>query len=189
MIQYDPNTDYYEILQVHPRAHAEVIKRAYRTILGLLQAHPDLGGNHETAVRVTTAYTVLSDPEQRRAYDHERQRWQPFPAPSPSTRHSRMAPHLDQPVSTVTRATSPARRLLCPHCGRPNRLPREITVSRAACGHCHAPLTHPTGETAISPSRPRRRRHRDAIRRLLRGIGKSLRVAFARLVTWIAGRE
>ena len=72
MPDYNPDIDYYEILQVHSTAHQEVIKRAYRTVIGLLQAHPDLGGSHEDAVRVNEAYKVLSNPEMRKAYDNER---------------------------------------------------------------------------------------------------------------------
>jgi predicted Zn-ribbon and HTH transcriptional regulator len=67
--KYDPGKDYYALLQVHPTAHPEVIKRAYRTIVHLQQAHPDLGGRHDEAVRLNEAYAVLTDPAARRAYD------------------------------------------------------------------------------------------------------------------------
>ena len=89
---FDPDVDYYEILQVHPRAHQEVIKRAYRTIMAMLQGHPDLGGNHDAAVRINQAYAVLSNAESRKAYDAARQVWKgggrtappPPPRPQPS---------------------------------------------------------------------------------------------------------
>ena len=42
MPMFDPSVDYYAILQVHPQAHQEVVKRAYHTLLGVLQAHPVL---------------------------------------------------------------------------------------------------------------------------------------------------
>ncbi len=72
MPSFNPEVDYYAILQVHPNAHLEVIKRAYRTIIGLLQSHPDLGGSHEQAVQVNEAYAVLSDASTRKAYDDAR---------------------------------------------------------------------------------------------------------------------
>jgi DnaJ-like protein len=66
--------DYYEILQVHPHASQEMIKKAYRTLMGEMGAHPDLGGDEERAKLINEAYAVLSDPEVRRAYDAARNR-------------------------------------------------------------------------------------------------------------------
>ena len=40
-----PLPDYYEILQVHPKASPAVIKKAYRTLLMEMGHHPDLGGD------------------------------------------------------------------------------------------------------------------------------------------------
>ena len=151
MLQYDPEVDYYEILQVHPRAHAEVIKRAYRTILGLLQAHPDLGGNHETAVRVNAAYAVLSDPEQRQVYDTERRQRLAFHAPPPSDAHH--ITHSASGTRAVIRTAPRMRTLVCPRCGRRNRLPVEVEADKAHCGHCQALLVqqHAVTETAEYP--------------------------------------
>jgi len=122
MPQFDPNVDYYEILQVHPVAHQEVVKRAYHTLLGQLQGHPDLGGSHEQAVRINEAYQVLSDPEKRRAYDEARRQ------------------------QTMNRTEPPppaaAKTVLCPRCGTRNRLPAHAHLSRAKCGKCHAALSH-----------------------------------------------
>jgi curved DNA-binding protein CbpA len=66
--------DYYEILQVHPKAEPEVIEKAFKTLI--LKYHPDTGGDNETAKRITGAYYVLKDPERRREYDqaHARHR-------------------------------------------------------------------------------------------------------------------
>lgn len=65
-------TDYYELLQVHPAADARIIKNAYRTLLAEMRIHPDLGGSGERARRINAAYEVLSDPDQRARYDRRR---------------------------------------------------------------------------------------------------------------------
>lgn len=71
-MRFRPEIDYYEILQVHPRASPEMVKKAYRTLMGEMGAHPDLGGDEERAKVINEAYTVLGDPELRRAYDASR---------------------------------------------------------------------------------------------------------------------
>ena len=71
-MRFRPEVDYYEILQVHPRASAEMIKKAYRTLMGEMRGHPDLGGDVERAKLINEAYTVLGDPTLRRAYDGAR---------------------------------------------------------------------------------------------------------------------
>lgn len=67
--------DYYAILQVHPRAETEVIEAAYRRLA--IKYHPDINKSPEAAQRmkqINAAYEVLSDPQQRRAYDATRGR-------------------------------------------------------------------------------------------------------------------
>lgn len=61
--------DYYTTLQVHPRAHPQVIKAAYRTLMGPLRNHPDIGGDVAVAQAINEAYETLSDPACRKAYD------------------------------------------------------------------------------------------------------------------------
>jgi len=61
--------NYYRILHVQPEAPLEVIKASYRCMMIKLRRHPDLGGDHETAVLINQAYAVLSDPEKRKQYD------------------------------------------------------------------------------------------------------------------------
>jgi curved DNA-binding protein CbpA len=61
--------NYYRILQVQPEAPVEVIKASYRTLMTKLNAHPDRGGNHDTAVLLNQAYAVLSDVQKRKKYD------------------------------------------------------------------------------------------------------------------------
>jgi curved DNA-binding protein CbpA len=71
-MRFRPEIDYYEILQVHPKASQEMVKKAYRTLMGEMGGHPDLGGNEEHAKLINEAYTVLADPELRWAYNRAR---------------------------------------------------------------------------------------------------------------------
>jgi len=73
-MRFRPDVDYYEILQVHPRASAEMVKKAYRTLMGEMGGHPDLGGSEDRAKLINEAYSVLGDPDVRRAYDQARAR-------------------------------------------------------------------------------------------------------------------
>jgi hypothetical protein len=61
--------DYYRVLQVAPDAHPEIIGAAYRALLRALRKHPDLGGTEAEAKLIIEAYTTLSHPERRHAYD------------------------------------------------------------------------------------------------------------------------
>jgi curved DNA-binding protein CbpA len=63
--------DYYEVLQVHPRAEPEVIRAAYRTLAR--KYHPDLdGGDADRMIALNDAWDVLGDPVRRAAYDAAR---------------------------------------------------------------------------------------------------------------------
>ena len=63
--------DYYEVLQVHPRAESEVIRAAYRTLAR--KYHPDVeGGNSARMIAINDAWDVLGDPIRRAAYDAAR---------------------------------------------------------------------------------------------------------------------
>jgi curved DNA-binding protein len=61
--------DYFEILQVSPRADRETIERVFRHLAK--RYHPDNrdSGNADTFSRIVEAYRVLTDPEQRARYD------------------------------------------------------------------------------------------------------------------------
>lgn len=59
--------DHYETLGLTRASSASEIRSAYR--IASLRAHPDKGGTAELFARVQTAYTTLSNPELRRAYD------------------------------------------------------------------------------------------------------------------------
>lgn len=81
--------DHYEVLQVNPKATADTIHRVYRLLAQ--QYHPD---NQETGDEhmfraILAAYRVLSDPEQRTAYDlryhsARQTRWQIYNSPDSS---------------------------------------------------------------------------------------------------------
>lgn len=65
--------DLYEILQVHPSAHPEVIQAAYRRLAQIY--HPDRNPSPDAAERmaeINRAWDVLRDPARRAAYDRER---------------------------------------------------------------------------------------------------------------------
>lgn len=65
--------DYYELLEVHPKARQEIIEKAYRVLVRAY--HPDLQppehkAQAEEMMRLLNeAYQVLSDPEKRAEYD------------------------------------------------------------------------------------------------------------------------
>lgn len=101
--------DFYEVLQVHPKASALMIKKAYRTLL-LAGGHPDLGGNPVETQLLTEAYEVLSDPDRRMAYDRRRSVGKPAP-------------------TTIIVS-------ICPHCGVFNRVRSETKLLVARCGKC-----------------------------------------------------
>jgi len=61
--------DYYEILQVNPRADQEMIERAFRLLAK--RYHPDNRGTGDSSTFdiLVEAYRTLSDPDKRAAYD------------------------------------------------------------------------------------------------------------------------
>ncbi|MCX5917243.1 MAG: DnaJ domain-containing protein [Deltaproteobacteria bacterium] len=81
--------DYYEILQVSPRADQETIERVYRLLAK--RYHPDnkKTGNAEKFDELTKAYRALSNPERRAGYDAKYEagnahQWSVFTHESPS---------------------------------------------------------------------------------------------------------
>jgi len=130
-LQFDPTVDYYEVLQVHPRAHPEIIKRAYRTLVAQLHAHPDLGGSHQQMVLINRAYEVLSSEELRAEYD----RWRGQYAPSAASAQPPSSPP-PAPASPAGPARGDTITTACLKCGRRNRVPQEIGLFRARCGAC-----------------------------------------------------
>jgi len=79
----EPVTDYYEVLQVNPKADPETIHRVYRILAQ--RFHPDNPetGSSEIFRGILEAYKVLSDPERRASYDvnfhlNRQLRWRVF---------------------------------------------------------------------------------------------------------------
>ncbi len=68
-MENETSIDYYEILQVSPKADQEVIERIYRLLAK--RYHPDNKhtGNAGKFGSLMEAYHVLSDPEKRAAYE------------------------------------------------------------------------------------------------------------------------
>ncbi|HSB07440.1 MAG TPA: J domain-containing protein [Thermodesulfobacteriota bacterium] len=64
-----PATDYYEVLQVNPRADREIIERAYRLLAKRYHPDNEQTGDASKFEILVEAYRVLSDPEKRAAYD------------------------------------------------------------------------------------------------------------------------
>ena len=73
---HTPGPDYYEILQVSPRADRETIERVFRHLAK--RYHPDNheSGNAEKFAELVSAYDTLSDESKRASYDvsYERDR-------------------------------------------------------------------------------------------------------------------
>ncbi len=61
--------DYYELLQVSPNADPDTIRRVFKHLAK--KCHPDLnnGGDAELFRQLLKAHNILTDPEQRAAYD------------------------------------------------------------------------------------------------------------------------
>lgn len=65
----DDEADYYELLQLNPKADPETIHRVYRILAQ--RFHPDNKDTGDTVLfrRLLEAYNVLTDPEKRAVYD------------------------------------------------------------------------------------------------------------------------
>lgn len=60
--------DYYSVLGLSKNASQDEIKQAYRKLAS--RYHPDHGGDTAKFQQLQTAYSILSDPEQRARYDN-----------------------------------------------------------------------------------------------------------------------
>jgi curved DNA-binding protein len=71
--------DYYEVLQISPRAEAETIRRVYRIMAARFHPDNEQTGSLERFLQLKKAFEVLNDPEQRAAYDDKHQSSQDEP--------------------------------------------------------------------------------------------------------------
>ncbi len=125
--------NYYRILFVQPDAPAELIKASYRTLMGPLKRHPDLGGDHETASLINEAYQVLSDPVRREAYARTyRPAWARTPAGGVTG-------------EAAWDAAAWVDLGCCPFCRA--ALPRSLDAE-TRCQRCACPLTEPIKHAA-----------------------------------------
>jgi hypothetical protein len=120
--------DYYKLLHVQPDAPEAVIKASYRRLMQRLGMHPDLGGDHATAVLLNEAFRTLSDPSRRAAYDRARADGAAKPA---GTRRADAA--------NVHRPDTPLDLPSCPFCVTTYQ-PSQPADPEAACLSCGAPL-------------------------------------------------
>lgn len=85
--------DYYEILQINPRADPEVVAGAYGRLAK--KHHPDLGGDPAKMVLINKAYAVVHDEARRARYDiayKQRQAQQQSSAPGVSQQNQQTQP-------------------------------------------------------------------------------------------------
>lgn len=71
--------DYYELMQISPKAEQETIQRVYRILAS--RFHPDnpRTGDMERFLRLNEAFRVLNCPETREEYDAQYRTWQNQP--------------------------------------------------------------------------------------------------------------
>ncbi|MDD5579741.1 MAG: J domain-containing protein [Methylobacter sp.] len=142
----DNRRNFYRILHVQPEAPHEVIKASYRSLMTKLKVHPDLGGDHATAVLVNQAYVVLSDPQKRKQYDnlvHSRNSQArthsankaPFETPKPTTSRSHGSYRSGRDESRPESATAQNRCLFC------GTLLVQSPKANKQCSNCSSPLT------------------------------------------------
>ena len=57
----------YDTLNISKDSNTNEIKKAYRKLA--MKEHPDKGGSQEKFKEINEAYSILSDPQKRKAYD------------------------------------------------------------------------------------------------------------------------
>jgi len=129
----DHPRDYYEVLEVHPKARLEIIEKAYRVLAR--HYHPDLHPAERQVwaeammKELNEAYQTLKDPERRAAYDLRWGRGK-FTPPPPADRAVKCFNHPKVPHVTV-----------CTQCQRPICAACAIELwDRLLCLGCAATL-------------------------------------------------
>jgi curved DNA-binding protein len=63
--------DYYDLMQVSPKAELETIKRVYKMLVARLHPDNQETGNAEVFLKLRRGFEILSDPSARTVYDAE----------------------------------------------------------------------------------------------------------------------
>lgn len=127
--------NYYEVLQIDPKADTAIIRAAYRTLMKDLGGHPDHGGSNSEARLLNEAYENLSDPNKRRIVDQRLRSWN-------------REDTSKQPFFVYVR---------CTHCETLNRIPSHVLHRHdvVRCGSCSSYLPvgrHKAQNNPLNPS-------------------------------------
>lgn len=135
--------DYYEVLQVHPRAESDVIRAAYRVLAR--KYHPDHGGDARRMIALNDAWDVLGDPARRAEYDAIRVR--PAAASAPAAASTPAPASSADPQDSFARpatwSTPPAASPTGPAAPRPEA--RAASASWSDVVHAGTPPGRPSG--------------------------------------------
>ena len=129
----EPATDHYRVLYVQPDAPVEVIHASWRTLMGRLRQHPDLGGSHERAVLVNEAWAVLGDTARRAAYDLQIGHGASLLPSRPGDSVSVQPVARAQPQAAVAAGRAH-------HCALCQQVFAGMLWSDSRCANCHSPL-------------------------------------------------
>lgn len=137
--------NYYRILHVQPDAPLQIIKSSYRTLMQKLKQHPDLGGEHANAALINEAYTVLTDPVKRAAYDQALTQTHTKPAASgqrPATQAHATSRHDNAAAAPPRRQGQAYTQTVhgqCAFCKLPYQISHAAEVD-PLCADCASPL-------------------------------------------------
>lgn len=118
----EPFIDYYQVLELSPKADFSQIKQAFRRLAR--RYHPDVAGQGGLArfQQISEAYQVLRDPEQRRRFDQRRSSrlfsppQRSYRSPSHADPHvvvrSQYRPQPDGQQQVIERAIAEIKRIL-----------------------------------------------------------------------------
>ena len=129
--------NYYRILQVQTDAPAEIIRTSYRTLMHKLKMHPDLGGDHWTAALINEAFSTLSDPGKRAAYDRAIKGMRELRSQSRAALALPQQAASSRPVREPAPSTRPDGK--CIFCGARHRA-QSADLQQATCHRCESPL-------------------------------------------------
>lgn len=135
--------NFYRILHVQPEAPPEIIKASYRSLMTKLKAHPDLGGDHKTAVLINQAYAVLGDPIKRKQYDELLSINKALGRAHPASMNTRNPTSPSQPDSSRSDRQDDRRnkaeiQTSCVFCGT---VIFHASPTNQHCNYCASPLT------------------------------------------------